>query len=120
VAITKLLRYGSFVFSLPSAGNIVPPPYQIYCPVMVRWWLCSWTSHLVYIGTVDIRRPIFFCTKMILLLFLTESNLYLIAVRLVLFWDCTGSRVVIPEEHGAPLLHSGRPEIMRGRSEGLN
>jgi len=77
------------------------------------------TAHLVYIGAIDVRRQIFFCTKVLLFLFLTESNLFLIAVRPVLFWDCTACRVVIPEEHGAPLLHSGRPEMMHGRSEGV-
>lgn len=61
------------------------------------------TSHLVYIGAIDIRRPVFFCAKVLLFLFLTESNLYLIAVRPVLFWDCTECRVIIPEEYMGPL-----------------
>jgi hypothetical protein len=77
-------------------------------------------SCLVYIGATDSTRPIFVCTKVLLFLFLTESNLWLIGMRPVLLWDCTECRVVIPEERGAHSLHSGSPEMMRGRSEGVN
>lgn len=32
-------------------------------------------SHIVHIGAIDSRRTIFFCTKVLLFLFLTESSL---------------------------------------------
>lgn len=38
----------------------------------------------------------------------------------MLFWNCTECIVVYPEEHGAHSVHSGSPEMMCGRSEGVS